>query len=336
MPNTIDCIFIKDPHLLLGFPTPSNRQETFFEEIQKKWDFIADYCKKRNITYVIITGDLFDKMQMSQWSWKAVLQNIEFIKDFNKKSGANLYSIRGNHDEFNGKNTNDKTVFGILVELGLIHYFGNENEQNFISLPLEDKTIKIHGFDWDPSNANLFKNIKEYEFNGDYNVSVLHTAVVDVQSGKENFECVGYDTLVKTNSKVNMWVLGHYHKGYPVSYYKDKYFINPWNLTRLSRVDYVLNNEHTPEFVHTSFSLNKDRSIQVKCETIKIPVLSFEESFKADTKGLDDLLLDNFKFFTKIEEKIEANFDEYEKLNELKENGKINNEVYLIIKDVLS
>jgi len=327
------CIFIKDPHLLLGFIQPSNREDTFFNEIQNKWDFIAEYVKKHKIKYVIFTGDLFDKTQISQWYWKIIIKNKKFLLDFKKKSGASLYSIRGNHDELNGINSSEDTIFEYMVELNIINHIGTKTKP--LELNIENKKVCIYGFDWNPSSEKLKKSIMERKYSGDYNIAVLHASVVDQKSGKEFFDCVSYDYLINANNKIDTWVLGHYHKGFPVTFHKGKYFINPWNLTRLSRVDYVLNDEHTPEFIHSIFNV-KNGKIEQENLTIKIPFIKYENAFKKDVKKIDDLLIDNFKFFTEIKNEITENFDESDKLNEMFKNKEIKKEVFDIIKEALS
>jgi len=306
-------IFIKDPHLLYGFNQPNNRKETFFDEINNKWNYITNYYINNNIDYIIITGDLLDKMKSLQWTFKSFLKIRKFLENIKEKIGKPIYSIRGNHDELDGINSNKNSVFGNLIDLGLIKYFGEENNDNCINIFLNDKTIGIYGFDWE---------------------LVLHTAVVDIENGKEHFDCVGYDYLIKTNPKIDMWVLGHYHKGYPSLMYNNKYFINSWNLTRLSRDYYVLNDEHTPEFVHVSFNIINDKIVP-SIKNIKVPFLPFKEAFKEDTKEISDIMVDEFKFFTKLEEKVESNFDEFLKLQELKENKQISDKVFKIIKENL-
>ena len=331
--NNNQCIFIKDPHLLVGFPIPSNREDTFTEEIQNKWNFIANYVKKNNIPYVVFTGDLFDKMQMSSWNWKIINENINFLLNFIKNSGAKLYSIRGNHDEINGKNNNEDTIFKLMINLNILNHIGSNTPP--LVLSIENKKINLYGFDWNPSDSKLKNEIIKREYKGDYNIAVLHTSVVDKKSGKEHFSCVSYDYLLNCSNKIDAWVLGHYHKGFPLTYYKDKYFINPWNLTRLSRVDYVLNDEHTPEFVHATFNVNNDNIID-KYKTIKIPFIKYDKAFKKDSYNLNDDLIDKFQFFTKIENKIESNFNESEKLKNMLDSKEIKKEVYEIVKECLS
>jgi DNA repair exonuclease SbcCD nuclease subunit len=332
--NKLDIIFLKDPHLLLGFPKPLNRKDNFEEVIQKKWDYILNYCNKHQITNIVITGDLFDKMKLSQWSLMSFFKNKKFLFNIKEKLGKPLISIRGNHDEFNGKNTNEDTAFGLMIELGLIDYIGDEKENNFKEYLIDNKKLHIYGFDYKLNDTLLFKKIKQTKFTGDYNISVLHTSVVDVKTNKEKFECIGYDTLLKIKPETNMWILGHFHKGFPTKYYKDKYFVNPWNLTRLARDEYVLNDEHKPEFVHSTFKVVNDKIIVSKIKNIKIPVLKFDKSFIEDAKTVSEQIINEFDFFTKLDEKVEENFDEYVFLENLKKEKKINSEVYEIIKNI--
>lgn len=333
----IDFIFIKDPHLLIGFNKPTNRQDTFFEEISKKWNFIINYAKKNNITNIIVTGDLFDKSSLTSWNFRSYLENKKFLENFKNEIGKSIYSIRGNHDEFNGKNTNENTVFGELVNNNLIKYFGDttENYTNKISFKLENKTINLIGFDYCNEDKILYEKVKNYDFNeNEYNICVLHSNVVDVKEGKEKFNCVGYDFLIKNQPKVNMWVLGHYHKGYPTKFYNNTYFINSWNLTRLARDNYVLNDEHTPEFVHVSF-IEEDNVLKVLTQNIKVPFLPYKKAFYEDFLKLMPVLENDFKFFEKLEKENIENFDQNMYLEKLKEEKKLSKEIFDIIKEYL-
>jgi DNA repair exonuclease SbcCD nuclease subunit len=333
--NSIDLVFIKDPHTLIGFPFPANRFETFHDEIAKKWEFILNYCEKNSINQLITTGDMYDKMNISQWDMKIFIKNKEFLEMIKEKLGGNsLISIRGNHDQFNGQTQNKNSVFGLFVELGLIDYFGDENDINCKEYVLDNKKIKMYGFDYKNTNQELYDKIETFSFDADYNIAVTHSAVVDVANGKENFDCVGYDYLIKQNKNVNMWVLGHYHKGYETKFHKNTYFINPWNLTRLARVDYVLSDEHVPEFVHVKFSI-QNGMLDVNVKNIKIPCLKYKEVFKSDTATTTEMLINEFTFFTKLEEEVKENFDEFSQLEELKNSNRISKEVFDIIKENL-
>lgn len=334
--NELNFVFIKDPHIMIGFNFPANRFQSFHSEIENKWNYILDYMEKNNIDNLFCTGDLFDKMNISQWDMKIFFKNEEFLLNLKKRlNGKAIYSIRGNHDEFNGQNTNENTVFGTFVKLGLINYFGDtDNTKNFVEFNINNKIVKIFGFDYVNNDTILYDKLKNYNFDADYNICVTHSAVVDVTTGKENFGCVGYDYLINNNNKVDMWVLGHYHKGYDTKYYKNKYFINSWNLTRLARDEYVLNNEHTPEFVHVK--INVDNKISISSKNIKIPCIGFKEAFKSDVTTIAEILVDEFKFFTKLDEEVSENFDEFLKLEEMKKDGKITKEVFDIIKEHLN
>jgi hypothetical protein len=125
-------------------------------------------------------------------------------------------------------------------------------------------------------------------------VCVVHQAVLpqEAESVAEGFlDALNYQQLAKGYPFVDVWVIGHYHKGYPVQEVGGKYFINPYSLVRLSRGEHV--REHTPQLVDCDFVNNIYK-------TVGIPHLPYDEVFEEErvevqSSGFDGDIIENIK-----------------------------------------
>ena len=296
MIENFNFISIKDPHFMFGFEPPRQRIKYIFEkDIDSKIDFIIDYGVKNNINILILTGDIFEVYKSSKWNFSQhFLENKKRLLKLKKQ--FTIYSIAGNHDFLDGNENINNSIFQELVELKIIKYFNNKSFK-FLN-KLKNKTIEIHGVDYFKQREKVIEKIQninnsiQKDINEEYHIIMLHSNVLPGKAKTSDEFFVSdftYGDLLKYN-KINMWLLGHFHKGYPTEKKDNVYFINNWNLTRIAATNYVLEEEHTPEFEDVKINFNDFNDVLTK--TIKIPIRSFKESFVTTKEEKKEIIID--------------------------------------------
>ena len=142
---SFEFIFIKDPHFMYGFRN-NIRRPGWEKVIDDKLDQIINYAKENNIKYIFFAGDVFEKNRKKDWSFNQLQQNKMRLKLF-KKAGLEIYTNMGNHDYFDGRETIEDTVFGEMVEIGLLNYVGTSTGSKIFNITdgciPNEKTINI-------------------------------------------------------------------------------------------------------------------------------------------------------------------------------------------------
>lgn len=284
--NTIfEAFFVKDPHYRPGFAAPESRKETFQEEVDKKNTFIIEEGKRRGVKKLFFTGDILDFKQPSKYTFTPLKKHERLFQRL--KKNFDTYTIDGNHDMPYSSQTVQESPFLHLIEHKLITRIDEENPQIFskpIGDPKTKKQVKVWGIPYKPSVMDVLEALSQLDEDmseEDYNIIILHEHCVPVyDNGVDFVDVLSYDELVQNCSKVNAFVCGHLHKGYPTQYHKDVLFINPWNLTRVARSYYTLNEEHKPTVTYLGIDYNPEtRKYEARFEDIIVPHLPFQEAF---------------------------------------------------------
>jgi len=251
------------------------------KDILAKLLFVAEKMTKKNSKTLIITGDLLDKSSSKDWSFNLYLRQMKILKEIFIDKDIEIYSIQGNHDMFNGHETTEDTVFGKLIEDGIINHLKKLELENLI----------LYGIDYSSDEERIISKIakiSELELDRSKKVGiVLHSNVTPV---KERFTDFTYDKLSQYN--IDLFICGHYHIGFEDKVINNTLFINPWNMTRVVRDYSVKLDEHTPEMV----ILNTET---LETEHIELPFKKFTEAFIPEAVNL--LETKNFNFFDKID-----------------------------------
>ena len=234
-------ITIKDPHFRFGLNRPIGRDESFETDIISKIDEIITIAQHVDCYDVICTGDLFDIKAPSLYDLKVLKANETVLNKF-KAAGITLHSIAGNHDL--PSSSIDRKHDSVY------QYFAQHNIINDIEA---HKTEELCGYDYRTTTTELLDHLSTDELS---TIVVVHEHVfpddVTVPAGFDNH--ITYTQLITTlkrnkRSKCKVVVCGHLHKGYPLQEIDGILIINQWNLTRLARTEYALNNDHKPEIV---------------------------------------------------------------------------------------
>ena len=268
---------IKDPHFRLGFPSPISRKDNYKETIYNKINFIISECLRRDVTKLVVTGDLFDKKYFKHYNSIAVKENIEILQHI-KVNGIEVISIAGNHDlPYNSYENVGDSLYGLVSNLGLI------TDISYNSVMIGKHLI--YGIPYISESEELFnhldfinKNAKMNLYGGNIFV-VMHEHFIPFNASLDDLKFTTffrYTELMKYKN-IDGFILGHLHRGVPIAKYEyedghSQIFINQWSLYRLARNYYSSLDLHKPELVF----LDLDKK---EAEVITIPHRSFKETF---------------------------------------------------------
>lgn len=301
----LEFITIKDPHFSFGFM--NKIRNNYERDVLKKLDFVKGYCKSNAVSKIFFTGDVFDSSTEDKWSFKKYRKNKRVIESIGRDVGVELYSNVGNHDMFHGFEGSSETIFGEMVHDARLY---NITEHPLI-IREDNKIIKVQGIDYSVNKNIVLENIRIFDEESHpgiemFKVIILHSNITPDEVSK--ITDFTYRNLADTFPDIDMFICGHYHLGYSTLIMeretgeKPVTFINNWNFTRVVRDYEVELNEHTPEFDHVNISYDFiNQKFISNCTTVKVPFLSYEETFIA--KAIDLLkksAAEIFNFFKKI------------------------------------
>lgn len=215
-------LFFTDTHIRGN--NPRSRKDVFVETLYGKFQEILDYIKNNGIDYVLFGGDLFDRPDISL----SVAQKfIELLNNFPKP----IYMVLGNHDIY-GQNptTVNRTILGILQTLGIIKVLDNDS----VILNAVNKTIKITGSSY-KYDIDIDKNKEKYiikKQEADYLIHIVHGMLMEKEFIKEVPHTLIDEIAFKTEADITL--CGHYHNGFGVKKFNNKYFVNPGALVRIN------------------------------------------------------------------------------------------------------
>jgi len=285
MEKLVDSFFvIKDPHNRFGFNVPISRQDTYFDEIKDKYKHLKELGKKYNVKKLYIAGDINDIKTLHLWLFKHTKLNSKVLEDL--KEQFNIFTIAGNHDlPYSSKEYKQESVYQHYVDNNLI----NDIDNRYIV----HKSYIIVGLDFESKIKNLedrlkkvnakFKRLKS-KYPQKKMIVMFHEHITPNPDNEPELKYstyFSYDYLAKKYKYIDMFIAGHYHKGYPTTTYKRKIFVNPFNFARLARSNYTLDGSHKPTVTMVRFYKNKDKII-VKYKDIVLRHKPFEEAIKID------------------------------------------------------
>jgi len=275
-------IFIKDPHLAFGF---QNRIRKDYErDVREKLDFVSNYALQNNINNIVFTGDVFDHQHERGWSFKQFKKNKEVLEEYFVNRGLQLWSVAGNHDFFHGEERIEGTVFGEMVQDGIINYLTRE--------PLTIDQLTIYGIDWSANKDKVIAKLDEINKKEGLKAVVIHMNITDKPTPFTDFT---KEFLTQVYPNIHVWVLGHYHVGQAPKMINNKLFIDPWNLVRVAR-DYDVKMD----------KLNINMTVlevgdKLRAYDVDIPHRSFREAFIEDFVNMLQVgKKEIFKFFENI------------------------------------
>ena len=204
----IRIIHTADIHLGMGYKNWQNEKakkaarEERFEAMKR----IVHYANDNSADYLVIAGDLFDKISVSS----AVVK--EAVKILNE-SLIPVVIIPGNHDFYEAEDS--KLWKSFLAELGLsdtIHLLRkyqptpvDSGDRTVIFYPCycQAKTSPHHNIGW----------IERTGESADAHIGIAHGNIEGLALGKDKYFNMKREDLHKKN--LDLWLMGHVHVPYP-------------------------------------------------------------------------------------------------------------------------
>ncbi|CCJ33811.1 metallophosphoesterase family protein [Caloramator australicus] len=266
-------LFFTDAHIRGN--NPRSRKDNFYETLKEKLNELVDVAQDNKIDHIIFGGDLFDRPDISL----AVVKDfIKIIKNF----PLPILCVIGNHDVY-GQNpyTVNRTVLGLLEELGIVEFLSNAPK---IINTEHNKTIQITGshyfYDIDgPDKVSYI--VKEKKC--DYAIHVAHGFLLEKPFNNE----VRYTLIddIASLTLADITLVGHYHSGFGVKKYHDKFFVNPGAISRISNT--VSEIYRTPSYAIIEIDENINISIsKLQCAKKGEDVLDREKLFVEQNKTI--------------------------------------------------
>ena len=331
--DTFDYIMVKDPHFMFGFRN-NIRKHGWEKAIDDKLSQIISYALENNVKNIFFTGDVFEKSKRKDWNLSQLQQNKLRLKRF-KDAGLTVYSNMGNHDYFDGFEGPEGTIFGEMMELGLINYVGSG--QFPVKFNLGNTTIGLFGIDHHQTEERVLDEMQRIESfpEVDLRVILMHSNVTDSNTRLTDFT---YNQLSRFN--IDIINCGHWHlepENGSIQEVNKTHFLNPWNLTRVMRDYNVKLDEHKPSFIHCNIILESDVP-KITFVEVPIKVLPFSEAFQVEVINiLQELGKSGFQFFEEIDlEQDDELSDDDLIMDAIAKANKISEQSVQIAKDLLS
>lgn len=267
-------LFFTDTHI--KGTTPKNRKDNFYETLKRKFNEICDISNELKVDFILHGGDWFDRPDISP---SIVREFAIIIKSFGKE----VYTVAGNHDIYgHNPGTISRTMLGILEGTGVVNLLKDDDEvilqRGGVSLQL---TGKSYNYDIDGQDYAKYYIVKKSS-KVDYAINIVHGMLLK----KPFYEGIQYTLLddIK-DTEADITFAGHYHSGFGVKNIKDKYFINPGSIVRVSNS--ISEIERKPKVVYIELEDGiKIREIELKSALPGEEVLDREELEKAKDRSL--------------------------------------------------
>lgn len=206
-------LFVGDPHF--DSSTPLSRLDSYRKLTLDKLSDILEISINNNVKYVIMTGDVFDKLDQSL----SYIHDLLTITNLFKDNNIEILSVIGNHDlKYNNMAYFDTTPLNLLFKVDAIKHLD--------TLSLSEFNTIIYGIDFNDLDKDITVDNKYY------NVLVAHYALENT---------VPNESLDNTKvQQFNLVVSGHDHKDYPMKQIGNTTVLRPGSMTRRTRDEYNL------------------------------------------------------------------------------------------------
>lgn len=217
-------LYFTDTHI--RGTTPKNRKDNFLETLENKFNELVKVIEDNDIDYVLHGGDLFDRPDISP----SIVRKFAMILN---KIKVPIYSIAGNHDIYgHNPNTINRTMLGLFDGIGILRLI-NEND----SVIIEKNNLKVqitgspYKYGIDSSDDKSMYLLDEKNESVDFAIHLTHGMLLDKPFIKGVPHTLIDDIL---HTKADITLCAHYHSGFGIKEYDNKYFINPGSLVRIT------------------------------------------------------------------------------------------------------
>lgn len=273
----ITFIITADLHLGLQTSDIDNNNNT-----SKCFDFIIQKAIENQVDFLLIAGDIFDKINPSQ----EVLQNFIYKMRILKENNIIPIIIAGNHDT--PRSINRVSVCKLVEKAGLGIVLDN-------NLSFTEKTVKIRnsivsflGKAFNHKHNSIKEKFEINTRNKEINLRIgLYHGDID----KGFYEPARFEAFV--NSDIDLWVIGHKHKA---SYHRtnNNVIIIPGSIDRFS----FNQEDYEPGiFIVNWLKDKKDLEINFLKTPSKILKSITINNLNRETNDINKLIEEKIKFF---------------------------------------
>lgn len=211
-------IFITDTHF--RGTAPKNRKDDFVHTLKQKLSEVIHYCNKNHVNLLLHGGDFFDRPDVSPAIFKDFARILMDCK-------CPVFGVHGNHDIYGyNPNTLPRTMLGILDGLNIVNLLDKNPKV------IEEKGIKLqltgcgYSYDVEQKESYITKNITD----SDFVIHLVHGLLLPKKSLPTDKLTI-IDDIKDTEADITL--AGHYHSGFGVIEFDNKFFINPGALVRI-------------------------------------------------------------------------------------------------------
>jgi len=209
--NKIKFIHCADLHLDTPFSGLSpDKASVRRDELRLNFSKIIDYCISKEVDFLFIAGDLFDKPHISD-------ETVLFLKEsFNKIKNVKVFISPGNHDPYM-----PGAKYEIFTWPENVHIF-KEKEITKISLDTLNTNIYGAAFTAPYTDRNLLENFscsnssngssRSASNEGHFNIMIMHGETI---SGNQSNSYNPISLISILNSGLDYLALGHKHEFLP-------------------------------------------------------------------------------------------------------------------------
>ncbi|WP_300410542.1 metallophosphoesterase [Lagierella sp.] len=308
-------LFFTDSHIRAT--NPVSRKDDYVEALKLKFNEIGEILNSYNIDYILHGGDLFDRPDVPV---RTVGEFANIIRKFNTP----FFIISGNHDIYgHNPKTVERSMLGLLNQIGFVSLIDFDNP---IVLEEENLRIQISGI---PYIYDIDSQFEKYYFpkrleNIDYHIVMIHSFLID----KPFIDSISHTLIDEIqNIDADIVLSGHYHTGFGVKRFNEKYFINPGSLARTNNSLQEL--KRIPEVIFLDITENELIVEEVKLKSAKKGSEIFNKN--EDYSKIRNEQIENFKQLIRSS----SNLENYNTLEILKEISKKQNIPKRILDDAI-
>ena len=205
---------------------PKSRIDDYLASCKAKDEEIIDLAKKHNVAAILHPGDF--------WTDSDRKIGNEFIASIARRwmmAGIPIIGIAGNHDLIgNNEGSLPSTTTGLLNSLGIFKVISTGDEIHF-SDGDNDIVITGTGYHKGMDKKEFLSDYIVNEKRGDVHLHLVHGMLTPKSLGK----IIRHTTIDEIkDTKADVTLCGHDHIGFGIINYKDKYFVNPGAVVRMT------------------------------------------------------------------------------------------------------
>lgn len=204
----IKIVHMADLHVGLEFSRYPAISQLLKEERLRAIRVIVERANKESVHAIVIAGDLFDKLSVTQ-------RVVREVKAVLAAFSGEVFVIPGNHDWYNLSATENKVWDWFTSEPGAnVHFLNEQHSYNF-SINNKEVVFYACGCDQKHSEDHRVGWVRDYEKN---------TSAINIGIAHGNVEGYGLDEEGRyfnmtpeelRESGLDCWLLGHIHAPYP-------------------------------------------------------------------------------------------------------------------------